>query len=118
MLETPAEILGQQASSEAVLGFIAWRKATKKPLTERAALLIVKTLRDITGEGGDANEALDIAQERGWLTIKAEWYWRDKQGNGNNGNGTNNTQAGHTHATTSAVTIASRARRTPGPNCF
>lgn len=78
MLETPAQILGHEASSDAVQGFIAWRKATRKPLTERAAMMVAKTLREITGHGGDADEALDLAQEHGWQTIKPHWYWRLK----------------------------------------
>lgn len=81
--ETPAEILEHEASAAAVRGFIAWRKLTKKPLTERAAVRVATTLRDITGAGGDADEALDLAQEHGWQTIKADWYWRIKNGNGN-----------------------------------
>lgn len=86
MLETPSQILEHEASADAVRGFIQWRKMTKKPLTERAALLICKTLREITGKGGDADEALDLAQEHGWQTIKVDWYWRIKNGNGNRSN--------------------------------
>lgn len=86
MLETPSQILEHEASSDAVRGFIQWRKMTKKPLTERAALLVSKTLREITGQGGDADEALDLAQEHGWQTIKPDWYWRLKHGNGNRSN--------------------------------
>jgi hypothetical protein len=78
MLETPAQILEHDASADAVRSFIAWRKATKKPLTERAAIMVAKTLREITGQGGDADEALDLAQEHGWQTIKPHWYWRIK----------------------------------------
>ena len=84
MIETPAQILEHDAGQDAVRGFIAWRKATKKPLTERAAVLIAKSLREITAEGGDADEALDLTQEHGWQTIKPQWYWRTKNGNGNN----------------------------------
>jgi len=80
MLETPAQILEHEASRDAVQGFIAWRKMTRKPLTERAACLIAKTLRCITGAGGDADEALDLAQEHGWQTIKPQWYWKIKDG--------------------------------------
>jgi hypothetical protein len=78
MLETPAQILEHEASRDAVQGFIDWRRMTRKPLTERAACLIAKTLRDITGAGGDADEALDLAQEHGWQTIKPAWYWKIK----------------------------------------
>ena len=87
MIETPQEILAHDASADAVRGFIQWRKLTKKPLTERAAVLISKTLREITGQGGDADEALDLAQEHGWQTIKVDWYWRIKNGDGNHNAG-------------------------------
>ena len=83
MIETPAQILEHDASADAVRSFIAWRKATKKPLTERAAVLIAKSLREITADGGDADEALDLTQEHGWQTIKPQWYWRIKHGDGN-----------------------------------
>ena len=93
MLETPADILSHFADADAVDGFIKWRKITKKPLTERAAALIGKTLREINSQGGDAAEALDLAQEHGWQTIKVDWYWKIKNG-GHNGQRTNNgTQA-------------------------
>ena len=78
MIETPSQILEHNASADAVRGFIAWRKLTKAPLTERAAVLIAKSLREITADGGDADEALDMTQERGWRTVKPAWYWRAK----------------------------------------
>lgn len=78
MLETPKEILMHEASEDACAAFIDWRKALKKPLTARAAALIAKTLRDITAQGGDADDALDLAQEHGWQTIKADWYWKQR----------------------------------------
>ena len=74
--ETPAQILEHEASQDAVRSFIAWRKATKAPLTERAAARIAKSLREIAGGGGDADEALDLTQEHGWRTIKPDWYWK------------------------------------------
>ena len=83
MIETPAQILEHEASSDAVASFVKWRKMTKRPLTERAAALIAKTLRQITAQGGDADEALDMTQEHGWQTIKVDWYWRSKGGTPN-----------------------------------
>tara|TARA_R110000803_G_scaffold208238_1_gene276777 strand:- start:285 stop:674 length:390 start_codon:yes stop_codon:yes gene_type:complete len=81
MIETPLEILQHEASTDAAEGFIEWRKLIKKPLTARAAAMVGKTLREITGNGGDADEALDLAAERGWQTVKASWYWNDKAQN-------------------------------------
>ena len=114
MIETPAQILEHDASADAVRSFIAWRKATKKPLTERAALLIAKSLREITGAGGDADEALDLTQEHGWVSIKPDWYWRTKNGNGNTRKA-HNTRA---NAATNAITFAGGARRAPSGDCF
>ncbi len=75
----PASILSHHAESDAVDSFIAWRKARKKPLTDRAAKMVAKTLADINAAGGDATEALDLAQERGWLTVKFAWYFNSKE---------------------------------------
>lgn len=106
----PAEALSHHADADAVDSFIAWRKARKKPLTDRAAKMVAKTLADINAAGGDATEALDLAQERGWLTIKSDWYWNDK-----NGNKSNNSMAGAGRASTNAGTVeinaAARIRR-------
>ena len=108
MIETPSQILEHDASADAVRGFISWRKAIKKPLTERAAVLIAATLRTITAAGGDADEALDLAQEHGWQTIKPDWYWRIRNGDGNSA------QAGNGRGvagSTTASEIADRATR-------
>ena len=114
MIETPADILSHHADADAVDSFIAYRKKHKRAaLTERGAALLAKTLREINADGGDATEALDIAQERGWQTIKKEWYWNDKNGNtgGNAGNR-------DTDATTRAISFAGPARRTPSADSF
>lgn len=79
MIETPAEILSHAASPDAASSFVAWRKKLRKPLTERAALSLAKTLAAINAAGGDATEALDLAQEFGWRSIKPEWYWAKKR---------------------------------------
>lgn len=76
MIETPAEILSHYASKEASDSFVAWRKRTKKPLSEAAALRIAKTLAAINAAGGDASDALGMVEEHGWQTIKPEWYFK------------------------------------------
>ena len=76
MIETPAEILAHHCTKEAAESFCAWRKKTKRPLTEAAALRIAKTLAAINAAGGDASDALGMAEEHGWQTIKAEWYFK------------------------------------------
>jgi hypothetical protein len=76
MMETPAEILSHHCTQNAAHSFVAWRKRTKKPLTETAALRIAKTLAAITAAGGDASDALGMAEERGWQTIRPDWYFQ------------------------------------------
>lgn len=76
MIETPAEILSHHASKEASDSFVAWRKRTKKPLSETAALRIAKTLAAIVAAGGDASDALGLIEERGWTSITPEWYFK------------------------------------------
>lgn len=82
MIETPAEILAHHASKEAADSFVAWRKRVKKPLTETAALRISKTLAAIRAAGGDPSDALAMAEEHGWQTIKAEWYFKQVKAEG------------------------------------
>lgn len=113
MIETPTEILAHAAGHDAASSFIAWRKKTRKPLTERAALMIAKTLAAIQVAGGDAAEALDLAQEHGWQTIKLEWYQKVKHGNANHTRGHSATDAADRQ-----IAFAARAARTPGEDCF
>jgi hypothetical protein len=112
VIETPAEILSHHADAEAADSFIAWRKKIRKPLTERAALMIAKTLAAINAAGGDATEALDMAQEHGWMTIKPDWYWGKINGNGNRQTTAN------ADAANRQIAFAARAARTPGEDCF
>ena len=76
MIETPTEIIAHHASQAAASSFTAWRKKSRKPLTEAAALRIAKTLGEINAAGGDASDALGMAEEHGWQTIKADWYFK------------------------------------------
>ena len=115
MIETPADILSHHADADAVDSFIAYRKKHKRAaLTERGALMIAKTLSAINAAGGDATEALDLAQEHGWQTIKADWYWKAKHGN------EHRTSTGHSAAHTAdrQIAFAARAHRTPRDDCF
>jgi len=67
------------ASEAAVASFIAYRKKSKgKALTETAAKRLADTLKAIFNAGGDCDDALGMAEERGWLTIKADWYFNEK----------------------------------------
>jgi hypothetical protein len=110
MIETPPEILAHHATRAAADSFTAWRKRIKKPLTETAALRIAKTLADINAAGGDASDALGMAEERGWQSIKKEWYFGQR-----NNHGAGNPIA---DATDRQIAFAARADRSPGKDCF
>jgi hypothetical protein len=112
--ETPSQILAHHADPEACESFTAWRKKIRKPLTDRAALMIAKTLAAINAAGGDATEALDLAQEHGWQTIKADWYW--KQINGKRSHDTRRASCADT--ADRQIAFAARASRSPGEDCF
>jgi len=110
MIETPAEIIAHYATAAAAISFVAWRKKIKKPLTETAALRIAKTLAAINAAGGDASDALGMAEERGWQSIKEEWYF-----------GQRNSAAGAVsspHAGSVEIAFAARAARSPTSDCF
>lgn len=82
-LFNPTDTLSLHANADAVSDFWEWRKKRKFPVTDRVARTIAGHLMEITREGGNATEALDMAMEQGWRTIKPDWYWRQKNGNGN-----------------------------------
>lgn len=76
-------ILCECASDAAATSFIAYRRKQKgKSLTVTAATRLAKQLRDITALGGDADDALGLAEERGWQSVQSDWYFKAK-GNGN-----------------------------------
>jgi hypothetical protein len=110
MIETPPEILAHHATKAAADSFTAWRKKIKKPLTETAALRIAKTLAAINAAGGDASDALGMAEERGWVGIKEEWYFGKR----------NDAARGVSiaDATDREIAFAARAARSPSPDCF
>lgn len=66
-------------SEEQARGFFDHRKALRKPMTARATTILRNTLQDIAAEGGDPGEALDMAVERGWQAIKADWFFNAKE---------------------------------------
>jgi hypothetical protein len=95
--------------------FIAYRKKHKRAaLTERGALMLAKTLAAINAAGGDATEALDMAQEHGWQTIKADWYWKQKNGTRTD----NTTRNPYADTADRQIAFAARAHRTPQDDCF
>lgn len=79
VIETPASVLSQYASADAVSSFIAYRRKSKgNALTLTAAKRLGHKLATITEMGGDASDALGMAEERGWLAVEPDWYFKAK----------------------------------------
>ena len=114
--EKPADILGQVASPEAARSFIAFRSKIKKPLTDTAARRVAASLTLIANQGGDADDALGMAEERGWQSVKPEWYFKETR------NGQSSGQDRRTSARTDAlrhqINVAAGMQRTPREDCF
>jgi hypothetical protein len=118
-LFTPTDILSQYADKEAVESFIAYRKKHRRAsLTDRGARMLAKTLAEISSQGGDPTEALDIAQEMGWQSIKTEWYWRAKEGSNGQRNSMAGQQSTKAHAGADQIAHAARARRSSFEDLF
>ena len=79
----------------AVVSFCAYRRKSKaKALTLTAAKRLGESLRAIMDGGGSPADALGMAEERGWQTIKPDWYFREAgHGDGTHG-GTANATGG------------------------
>lgn len=76
------DVLLQWASQEAVDSFLAYRKKHKsKALTATAAKRLASNLKTIFNEGGNTDDALGMAEERGWATVQPDWYFKSKSGN-------------------------------------
>jgi len=73
------DAISQWASAEAATSFIAYRKKIKKPLTLTAAKRLANNLEQIFAAGGNTDDALGLAEERGWQTVKPEWYFNEQQ---------------------------------------
>lgn len=108
MIETPAEIIAHHCDRIAADSFTAWRKKIKKPLTETAAIRIAKTLAAINAAGGDASDALGMAEELGWQSIKMEWYFGQR----------NRAAVSGTNAASIEIANAASFARSPSRDCF
>jgi hypothetical protein len=73
------ELLCQWASPRAAASFIAYRQQRKKPLTLTGAARLAEGLGEIFNAGGNTDDALGLAEECGWLTIKPEWYFNTQR---------------------------------------
>ena len=84
------EILKKWTSEEAAKSFIAYRESHKsKSLTETAAKKLAASLQEIFNAGHDTDDALGMAEEHGWATIKLGWY--ENAGGKSHGNGNGET---------------------------
>jgi hypothetical protein len=96
VLEILCEVHG--VSEVAAGSFIAYRRKHKsKALTETAAKRLAKHLWDVVGQGGDPSDALGMAEERGWASVEASWYFNSKgnsHGNRTQGSTSGNSRAG------------------------
>lgn len=76
-----AAVLEAWAPPKAVASFMAYRKKTKaKALTMTGAERLAKGLAEIFAAGFDPGDALGLAEERGWVTVKPDWYFRERGG--------------------------------------
>jgi hypothetical protein len=74
-----AALLEAWAGPEAVASFIAYRRKSKgKALTLTASKRLAENLKAIFQAGGNPDDALGMAEERGWLTIEPDWYFNAK----------------------------------------
>lgn len=113
-ISDPARVkLIQFASEDAVDGYLAFRKTTKaKGTTARAATLIANQLSAIIDQGGNPDEALDMAQLQGWQGLHADWYFNKKrQDNGNSNHNSGTVNGGRMAGSETTAEIADRATR-------
>ena len=109
------EALEAVASREAVASFTAYRRKSKaKALTLTAARRLAESLRAIIEGGGCADDALGLAEERGWQSIKPDWYFRETR----NDNRPHHGRDPRADADARIIAFAARAGRAPSSDCF
>lgn len=105
-------ILSAAASEAAAASFIAYRRGHKsKGLTLTGAKRLATHLRAIFDAGGDPDDALALAEERGWASVEPDWYFRNKQGQAKNGH-----DAGATARRVAEIYRAGKRRMDSGPD--
>lgn len=71
--EEAVVILMEAVSREAAENFVRYRREMKKPLNEVGARRLRTHLLAVKNEGYDPEDALALAQERGWRSVTLEW---------------------------------------------
>lgn len=108
--------LEKWASPDAVSSFIAYRRKQKgKALTVTAAKRQATQLERIFQARGDPDDALGMAEERGWQSVQADWYFKAKgnqdDNRDNNPNGSGPSRSGNGMADAFAAVAARYATR-------
>jgi hypothetical protein len=68
-------VLSKVATEAAAKSFIEYRKRHKsKGLSLTAAARLSNSLQDIFNAGHDPDDALGLAEERGWASVSLKWY--------------------------------------------
>ena len=76
-------VLCDFASEASVSSFLAYRRKHKsRALTLTGARRLAGHLRAIFDGGGNVDDALAMAEEKGWASVEPAWYFKNK-GNGN-----------------------------------
>lgn len=71
------DLLAPLAQSGAVRSFLAYRRQHRaKGLSVTGAKRLAAALELIQDQGGDPSEALALAEERGWASVQADWYFK------------------------------------------
>jgi hypothetical protein len=70
--------LSRFASPDAARSFIAYRRKIRKALTITAARRIATQLEKVLNGQGDPDDALGMAEEKGWQSVQADWYFNAK----------------------------------------
>lgn len=74
-----ASALEAWASIDAVASFLAYRRKHKaRALTLTGAKRLAGHLEEICNGGGNVDDALAMAEEKGWASVEADWYFKAK----------------------------------------
>lgn len=111
----PIDILAEVVSADAAASFASFRRQTKKPLTATAARRLRGALLEIKAQGGDPDDALGMAEERGWQSIRPEWYFKETA---RVQSPQHNRQSAASDALRYQLDVAARMRRPSSADCF